>query len=79
MKRNREAVADLTPPRPPPPSFLGKIKRIAKGRKAGRVSDKKPRAAPPPPSLAQGLDPPQRRMRKINTDHNIMTKLREVA
>lgn len=43
MKRNREAVADLTPP--PPPSFLGKIKRIAKGRKAGRVSDKKP---PPP-------------------------------
>ena len=75
MKRNREAVADLTPPRPPP-SFLGKIKRIAKGRKAGRVSGKKP---PPPPSLAQGLDPPQRRMRKINTDHNIMTKLRDVA
>ena len=73
MKRNREAVADLTPPRPP--SFLGKIKRIAKGRKAGRVSDKKP----PPPSLAQGLDPPLRRMRKINTDHNIMTKLRDVA
>ena len=76
MKRNREAVADLTPPRPPP-SFLGKIKRIAKGRKAGRVSGKKP--PPPPPSLAQGLDPPQRRMRKINTDHNIMTKLRDVA
>ena len=74
MKRNREAVADLTPPRPPP-SFLAKIKRIAKGRKAGRVSDKKP----PPPSLAQGLDPPKRRMRKINTDHNIMTKLRDVA
>ena len=76
MKTNREAVADLTPP--PPPSFLGKIKRIAKGRKAGRVSDKKP-PVPPPPSLAQGLDPPQRRMRKINTDHNIMTKLRDVA
>ena len=55
MKRNREAVADLTPPHPPP-SFLDKIKRIAKGRKAGGVSDKKP---PPPPSLAQGLDPPQ--------------------
>ena len=47
MKRNREAVADLTPPRPPP-SFLGKIKRIAKGRKAGRVSGKKP---PPPPTF----------------------------
>ena len=78
MKRNREAVADLTPPRPPP-SFLGKIKRIAKGRKAGRVATKNRARPPPPPSLAQGLDPPLRRMRKINTDHNIMTKLRDVA
>ena len=44
---------------PPSPHVLGKRKGIAEGRKAGRTSDKKT-GFPPPPPLAQGLDPPLR-------------------
>ena len=40
----------------PPPLFWVKKEEMTEGKMAGRASKSRP--APPPPSLAQGLDPP---------------------
>ena len=43
-------------PPPPPPLFLVKKEEMTEGKMADRAS--KSRLGPPPPPLAQGLDPP---------------------